>query len=91
MAVQIETINKLLKKQAPKQRRTRLVEGEGDGTPNNQETEPEKANPVFVRWISNRQGSVLAVPQEWLGTPLGQIFDGGPRHNPTAEPTLTEA
>ncbi|KAI9884767.1 MAG: hypothetical protein M1823_003441 [Watsoniomyces obsoletus] len=74
----METINKLLKKQAPKQqRRSRLQEVMGDSTPHGQEAEPAKPNPGFVRWISNAQGTVLGVPQEWLDAPVGRIFQGG--------------
>ena len=78
----MDTINKLLKKQAPKQRgRSRLIEsgasttGAGDITPNIPESASEKPDPVFVRWISSTKGSLVGVPQEWSGTPFGQVFE----------------
>ena len=80
----MDTINRLLKKQAPK-RRGKISAAEangagatantGEGTP--QEMEVEKPNPTFVRWINNREGSRIGVPDEWLGTPVGRIFEGG--------------
>lgn len=78
----MDTINKLLKKQAPKQRRGRAMEGVDDATPNTHDAEPEKPNPMFVRWISTRQGSVVAVPDEWLGTPVGEVFEHGKGSQP---------
>ena len=94
----MDTINKLLKKQAPKQRgRGRLIESvataafaaaaaaaaAGDITPNIPEPASERPDPVFVRWISNAKGSVVAVPQEWSGTPFGQVFERATTSNPT--------
>ena len=72
---QMDTINKLLKKQAPKQRRNRPTEGTGDATPSNLEAEPEKPRATMIRWISNFKGNRVGVPTEWLGTPAGRVFD----------------
>ena len=73
----MDTINKLLKKQAPKRRgKISAVEVVGDTTPQAQEAELEKANPVFVRWISNTDGSRIGVPGEWLDAPAGKLFSG---------------
>lgn len=33
------------------------------------------ANPIYVRWISNKQGCSVSVPSEWLGTPVGRVFE----------------
>lgn len=66
----METINKLLKKQAPKtNRRTALA---GDETPDSE----QRADPVFVRWVNTKEGSRLAVPDEMLLGPIGQVFGG---------------
>lgn len=71
--MQMETINKLLKKQAPKtNRRTALLAG--DETP---DTESQKPNPTFVRWVSSKDGIRVAVPEEMLEGPVGRVFGGG--------------
>lgn len=71
----MDTINRLLRKQAPK-RRGRAAAAEGtDTTPGEQEAlEPEKADPLMVRWVSNADGCKVHVPDEWLGTPAGRLF-----------------
>jgi len=78
---QMDTINRLLKKQAPK-RRGKISQAEisaqehgDDESP--QEVEEERifpANPVYVRWISNKDGCRLGVPGEWFGQPVGRVF-----------------
>lgn len=70
---QMETINKLLKKQAPKTnaRRKDLNGVTGEATPDG---EPQKANPAFVRWVSNNDGNRIGVPEEWLEAPVGDLF-----------------
>jgi Ino eighty subunit 2 len=72
----METINKLLKKQAPKtnSRRNNLTNIAGDATP---DIEAQKPNALFVRWVSNKDGNRLDVPEEWLESPVGAIFQGG--------------
>ena len=68
----METINKLLKKQAPKtNRRTAMA---GDETPDG---DAMRANPVFVRWVSTKDGNAVAVPEEILIGPAGRAFRGG--------------
>ena len=69
----METINKLLKKQAPKQQRRapplRNDGGEMVGTPGSQGGDGEerwKPNKRFIRWISDRDGMRVGVPEEWL-------------------------
>ncbi|PYH99576.1 PAPA-1-domain-containing protein [Aspergillus ellipticus CBS 707.79] len=73
----MDTINRLLRKQAPK-RRGRIPAGEaGEGGSGDQEAqEYEKADPVMVRWVSGREGSKVSVPEEWLGMPAGRVFGG---------------
>ena len=76
---QMDTINRLLRKQPPK-KKGRAAEG-ADSTPAEQEAqEPEKPklDPTMVRWVSNNKGSVLSVPDEWLGTPAGRLFGAAP-------------
>lgn len=80
------TINKLLKKQAPKRRGkapnldTVAANIAGDATPNSQEAlELEKPNPLFTRWVSNKDGIKLGVPEEWLGKEVGRVFGGAPK------------
>jgi Ino eighty subunit 2 len=68
--VKMETINKLLKKQAPKTTKKGAM---GDETP---EGEFSKPNPVFVRYVSNKTGVIVAVPSEILEGPAGRVFAG---------------
>lgn len=72
----METINKLLKKQAPKTnaRRNNMNNVGGDSTP---DSEAQKPNPLFVRWVSNKDGNRIGVPEEWMESPVGAIFQGG--------------
>jgi Ino eighty subunit 2 len=88
----MDTINRLLKKQAPK-RRGKISAAEiaaqgaeaskggskaGDNTSTGEvEVEVERANPVFARWVSGREGLRLGVPQEWEGSGAGRVFGGG--------------
>jgi Ino eighty subunit 2 len=68
----METINKLLKKQAPKVSRkaaAAAAEAAGEGA--------ARAAPVFVRWVSNKNGIQVGVPSEILDGPTGQVFQKG--------------
>jgi len=71
----METINKLLKKQAPKTNARRREFGgfAGDATP---DSEGQKPNPLFVRWVSSKDGNRIGVPEEWIEGPVGSIFVG---------------
>ncbi|MCJ1309103.1 hypothetical protein MMC25_002758 [Agyrium rufum] len=80
----MDTINRLLKKQAPKRRgklsNAEITAGVGPSPLQEQtsvDAEVEKADPIFIRWVSNKHGSRLGVPSEWDGTPVGRIFEGG--------------
>lgn len=33
-----------------------------------------RANPLYSRWINNKDGSRVAVPDEWLESPVGNVF-----------------
>jgi Ino eighty subunit 2 len=70
----METINKLLKKQAPK---TNARRKDYNGLEELAEGEFRKANPIFTRWISNKDGNCVSVPEEWVSGPAGAIFVGG--------------
>lgn len=72
----MDTINRLLKKQAPK-RRGRVPMGElgGEATPDDA-VEPERADATFIRWISTSEGCKVAVPTEMLGIPASRPFGG---------------
>ena len=70
----MDTINRLLKKQAPK-RRGRAAAAEGaDGTPGQEAPETDKVDPTMARWTSGSNGCRVSVPEEWLGTPAGRVF-----------------
>jgi Ino eighty subunit 2 len=83
----MDTINRLLRKQPPK-RRGRGAAAAADATdttPGDQEgLEPEKADPLMVRWISGTNGFKVGVPEEWLGTPAGRVF-GAPLVAPSGK------
>ncbi|KAJ5773025.1 hypothetical protein N7457_007921 [Penicillium paradoxum] len=70
----MDTINRLLKKQAPKRRGRAAAAEAPDGTPGQETKEPEKPDPTLVRWISGANGCRVNVPEEWLGTPAGRVF-----------------
>lgn len=72
----MDTINKLLKKQAPKRRgKISAAETAGDATPGVQEPEEvEKPEPTMLRYVSDRDGCRLGVPEEWAGNPAGRVL-----------------
>ena len=74
----MDTINRLLKKQAPKRRgkisQAEITANAVAGEDLSEEPEIEKANPVFVRWISDAKGCRVGVPEEWLEGPAGRVF-----------------
>ncbi|KAF2447342.1 hypothetical protein P171DRAFT_409946 [Karstenula rhodostoma CBS 690.94] len=71
-----DTINRLLKKQPPKRgRKSMLAENTEDGQEEG-DKRPEKANPLFVRYRQTVQGTTLAIPEEWLEAPAGNLFSG---------------
>lgn len=76
----MDTINRLLKKQAPK-RRGRISAAEAAiSTPAEQEEpEGERADPTVIRWVSDSQGCKIGVPVEWFGTPAGRLFGKLPK------------
>lgn len=49
--------------------------------PEPSDVEYEKANPVYIRWVSDSNGSRVGVPSEWLENGLentiGKVFTNG--------------
>ena len=75
-----DTINRLLKKQAPK-RRGKISAAEiaaGAETPDVAFTGIEedivKPHPAFSRWVSGPSGIRIGLPGEWKGTAVGEPF-----------------
>lgn len=66
----METINKLLKKQAPKISRKAARAGSAG-------EDEHRANPIFIRWVSTKDGTRVSVPQEILAGPAGRVFAKG--------------
>jgi Ino eighty subunit 2 len=69
----METINKLLKKQAPK------INKKAAAAAAAAELEDEEAgpNPAFVRWVNSKSGSVIGVPKDMAEGPAGRMFANG--------------
>ena len=40
----------------------------------NADGEPAKPNPLFVRWVSTKEGNRIGVPEEWLDAPVGGVL-----------------
>lgn len=82
----MSTINRLLKRQAPKRKGKAMnpealeaaTAAEGASPAEAEEIEVEQANPFFVRWVSNKDGSRIGVPEEWLGKKVGRFFGPPP-------------
>ncbi|KAH7311727.1 PAPA-1-like conserved region-domain-containing protein [Stachybotrys elegans] len=72
--VKMETINKLLKKQAPKVNRKAAAAAAANGEAG--EADGPRPSPVFIRWVNGKNGSRLAVPGEILNGPVGTVFQG---------------
>ena len=78
----MDTINKLLKKPAPK-KRTRAeimaASAAAEGTPGEEDAEYEMApaDPLYVRYVNSAAGSRIGVPTEWLEGPVGEQLREG--------------
>ena len=79
----MDTINKLLKKPAPKRRtRAEIIAAQQAGsmaTPGAEDDDEERPDPLFVRWVNSREGSRIGVPEEWMEAPIGDVFRPGYR------------
>lgn len=74
----MDTINRLLKKQAPKRRgRAAAAEAAAEATPD-VPPEPQRPNPTMIRWVSSRDSCKVAVPEELVGTPAARVFGEAP-------------
>ncbi|GIZ49472.1 hypothetical protein CKM354_001250200 [Cercospora kikuchii] len=73
----MDTINKLLHKQAPKRRTRAEMEAaraaEAGETPA-AERDANALDPTYVRWVSRKEGSVVCVPKDWQESPVGEQF-----------------
>ena len=97
----MDTINRLLKKQAPKRRgkisaaeiSANLAAGASDDDQllEAQDMEFERANPVFVRWVSDARGSRVGVPGEWFEGGVGGNGGGGAGGNGGGVPGIGAA
>ncbi|KAF2141169.1 uncharacterized protein K452DRAFT_318839 [Aplosporella prunicola CBS 121167] len=89
--LQMDTINRLLKKQAPKRRGRKEVDADAAAdepaaasasafATDNPDAEPDpdapRASPLFVRYVQTARGSRAAAPVEWLAGPAGRVFEG---------------
>ncbi|KAJ5038041.1 uncharacterized protein L3040_006913 [Drepanopeziza brunnea f. sp. 'multigermtubi'] len=73
----METINKLLNKQAPKTNaRRNLMNAADTGTGNADSENGARPDSMFVRWVSSKEGNRIGVPQEWLDAPVGELLRG---------------
>ncbi|KAF2089813.1 hypothetical protein K490DRAFT_71556 [Saccharata proteae CBS 121410] len=77
----MDTINRLLKKQAPKRRGRAQLDADAAADTDDlaaleQKPEPVKANPLYVRYVQRAEGAVVGVPQEWLDAPVGAALSG---------------
>ena len=74
----MDTINRLLKKQAPKRRRRAdMLREDGD----DEDSQYPRPSAVFTRSVQTVDGVRVAAPKEWVaqGQPLGRVFEGGVR------------
>ncbi|ETN43193.1 uncharacterized protein HMPREF1541_02352 [Cyphellophora europaea CBS 101466] len=74
-------LNRLLKPQAskargaaPKPETLLMLEKQAGEISVDEEEEVEKADPMYTRWISTKDGVRLGVPEEWLGKSAGRCF-----------------
>lgn len=54
---------------------------EGASPAEGEDIEVENANPLFIRWVNNKDGSRIGVPEEWLGKKVGRLFGAPPPNN----------
>lgn len=77
----MDTINRLLKKQAPKRRGKAQAEIAAENGMID-ELEYERPSALYVRYIQNAEGTQLGVPEEWLEAPVGDIIGGKSEKQP---------
>ncbi|KAL5612618.1 hypothetical protein BROUX41_004287 [Berkeleyomyces rouxiae] len=83
--VKMETINKLLKKQAPKtNKRAKTAEEELA------EEEARRPDPRMIRWVSSKAGITMSVPNQILEGPLNEAFKDTLKPSPRAPAKMIE-
>ena len=71
----METINKLLKKQAPKvNKKAAAAAAAGEDSP---EDEGANGNPAIIRWVNSKDGSRVGISRELVDGPAGNVFKYG--------------
>lgn len=68
----MDTINRLLKKQAPKRRGKAQIDADAAGE--EQDIDYERAPPLYTRYIQTAESSQIALPEEWLQSPVGELL-----------------
>ncbi|KAG4304925.1 hypothetical protein PORY_001600 [Pneumocystis oryctolagi] len=67
------TIHKLLNKQAThKYKRTKV--GDVEGASDDEKNVPQASSPTMSRWLDTKEGTVFAVPKQWLNTSISFYF-----------------
>jgi Ino eighty subunit 2 len=69
----MDTINRLLKKQAPKRRGRAQIEADRLAEGLEEDSDGPKASSVYVKYIQNVDGCKLAIPEEWLRAPYNMF------------------
>lgn len=69
----MDTINRLLKKQAPKRRNKPVAEIAAEAGEDAEE-DVVKAPALYARFVQRAEGTLVAVPDEWLEAPVGKVF-----------------
>lgn len=67
----MDTINRLLKKQAPKRRGKAQIDADAAGE---EDVDYERAHPLYIRYTQTAENSVIAAPREWLDGPIGGML-----------------
>jgi Ino eighty subunit 2 len=72
----MDTINRLLKKQAPKRRKRAEIEADriAEGLANGDDDGYPRASSVFARCIQTAEGTKLAIPEDWIGAPFAPFL-----------------
>ncbi|KAF1812507.1 hypothetical protein P152DRAFT_473671 [Eremomyces bilateralis CBS 781.70] len=71
----MDTINRLLKKQAPKRRNKSAAEIAAEAAEEGGEY-VVRAPPLYARFVQSATGTAVAAPDEWLEAPVGRVFTG---------------
>ncbi|KAF4548248.1 Ino eighty subunit 2-like protein [Elsinoe fawcettii] len=73
----MDTINKLLKKPAPKRRTRAEMIAAANAAEAGEEGDETSADPLYVRWVHNSSGSKIGVPTGWLEGSVGETLSKG--------------